>query len=275
MNFFRMWELLEADYRVVGSTDPVTMAGNWDRMAPHEPAQNLVNLGEVWKLVRALSNNQINRVWMNIFKHEPIPGYILFQGNLADFIKTDGVEGSIVGGISPDPEFYCHPEKVGDKIVSEVMIAPPPVEYDNEERAMLSSIVIHELRHAIDFHEFKKTMDMDYYRKRDTHIELDMDLYARNIFEARAHADQVKILITTLGDGERAKRVIRESILARGFIPRLRESMLELVDILCGLRENTEPTVMVARDENKIEQVVELVRHICESFKFSRFVKFS
>lgn len=274
---FRDWILLEEKpTRIVGNTDPTTMAGVWDLLSPGNPAQSQVNIGEVWNMVRKLSNNNINRVWMKVLLEGfNFPGIGIYEADLAKMVKIPDIEGTVQGGITSKAEFYCTPQKIGDKIVSEVMIATPPCEYDNEERAVLSSIIIHELRHAIDFHELKSTVGADYTQDRGSHYEIDMDLYARNIFEARAWADQTKILMTTLGGCERTKRVIQESILARGFIPRLRESMLEFVNLICrGKTESFEnPPAIVVQDENKIEQVVELVRHIVESFKFSRFIK--
>jgi hypothetical protein len=281
MNFYKMWRLLEdKDGKIVGSIDPTTIAKSWDRMSPGNPAQNLVDIGEVWRLVRAISNHPTNNIWIKIIQHgmsfNNSSGQLVqvYKNDLSKIVKIPNISGEIKGAITIDAQFYCLPDKVGDKISSEVMIAPPPCLYDNEERAMLSSIIIHELRHAMDFHEFKNTThDLKYTIDKGTHYEIDMDLYARSVFEARAHADQVKILLTTLGDKERTKRVIQQSILARGFIPSLRESMIELVDMIGSLNENIDPPAIVAVDENKIEQAVELLRHICESFKLSRFVK--
>lgn len=277
MNFHDFWILLEdKPTRLVGDIDPTTMAGNWERMAPGTPPQSQVELGEVWNLVRRLSNNNINRVWMKIvLEGKVFPGVDVYQGSLAGMVKIPDIQGTVLGRISPEGDFYCEPKKIEGKIISQVMIAPTPCEYDNEERAMLSSIVIHELRHAMDFHELKSTAGPNYIQDKGSHYEIDMDLYARNIFEARAMADQVKILITTLGGAERAKRVLRESILARESVPRLRDSMLELVDLLCSNKnENLEnPPAIVIRDENKIEQSIGMVRDIVESFKFSRFVR--
>ena len=276
MNFHDFWILLEdKPTRIVGNIDPASIARIWDRMSPGIPPQSQIELGEVWNLVRRLSNNNINKVWMKVvLEGKVFPGIDVYQGDLAGMVKIPDVRGTVLGRIG-DGDFYCEPKKIEGKIVSQVMIAPPPCEYDNEERAMLSSIVIHELRHAMDFHELKSTAGANYIQDKGSHYEFDMDLYARNILEARAMADQVKILITTMGGAERAKHVLRESILGRESIPRLRDSMIELVDLLCaGKNESLEnPPAIVIRDENKIEQAVEMVRHIVESFKFSRFVR--
>lgn len=279
MDFYRFWTILEnKPTRVVGNIDPASIARIWDRMSPGIPPQSQIELGEVWNLVRKLSNNNVNRIWMKmLLEGLSFPGIRIYEDDLVKMVKIPDMKGTIQGAISSRAEFYCQPQKMEGNISSQVMIAPPPCEYDNEERAILSSMVVHELRHAIDFHELKDTTTIDYNQDKGTHYEIDMDLYARNIFEARAWADQTRILMTTLGDGERTKRVIQESILARGFIPRLRESMLEFVDLL-GRNKNESlenPPAIVIQDDNKIEQSVELIRHIVESFKFSRFVKVS
>lgn len=271
---FRDWILEEEKpTRIVGSTDPTTMSGVWDRMSPGNPAQNLVDMNEVWNLVRKLSNDKINEMWMRmVVEGLRIPEVTVYQNTLDKMVKIDGIIGVIEGRISNQVAFSCDSGKFQDRNASIVTIAPPPCRYDNKERAVLASCVIHELRHAIDVHEID--VSIDHTRDMGSHYEMDMDLYARNVYEARAWADQTKAIVNFLG-GERAKEALRKSILAGGFIPSLLESMLELVDLICaGKNESIEnPPAIVVRDENKVYQAVELVRRIVESFNFSRFVR--
>jgi hypothetical protein len=115
---------------------------------------------------------------------------------------------------------------------------------------------------------------VDYTRDMGTHYEIDIDEYARNILECRAHADQVKNLINTLGGGERARRALRETAIAKMFVPELRDSMLELVDILCAKNESFSPPAIVRTvDRHESERAVDILEKICESFRLEHFLR--
>jgi hypothetical protein len=282
MNFYEMWMLLEKDTIVTGKTDPTTMAATWDRLAPQNPAQNLIDTGEMWKLTRSISNSPINRAWIRkVVLDESIPETIVYRERLGKMVKIDDIQGTVTGRISADPDFYCYPKHnlmlagLGEKsIESHVMISPPPLEYDNEDRAVLASVIVHELRHAMDFHEMGDRMNIDYNKDMGTHFELNMDDYARNILECRAHVDQVKNLVSTLGGGERARKVLREAALSRMMIPELRQSMIELVDLVCTTNESLEPPQEVVSIENHdVEKIVDILEKVCRSFKFKNFVR--
>ena len=282
MNFYEMWELLEKRTIVTGRTDPTTMSRTWERLAPQNPAQNLIYTGEMWKLTRLISNSPMNRAWISkVVLDRPIPETILYRESLGKMVKINDILGSVTGSISPEPDFHCLPKRnlmraaLGEKVMieSHVLISPPPLEYDNEDRALLASVVVHELRHAMDFHEMGDRMNIDYHKDMGTHFELDMDAYARNILECRAHVDQVKNLVSTLGGGERARKVLKERALARMMIPELQASMIELIDLICTTNENLEPPAEVVNIENHdVEKILDILEKVCESFKFKNFV---
>lgn len=267
-----------------GSTDPRTMAGNWERLAPQNPVQNQVDINRVWSMVRRMSNNEANRAWVELIERvgTKLPDVTVFKSPLDEMVKVPGIMGVVSGEISQeDPGFYCSPmtkDETGElrgKVANLVRIAPPPLVYTNDDRALLAGIILHELRHAIDFHEMGGTMgSIDYTRDMGTHYEINIDEYARNILECRAHADQVKNLISTLGGGERARRALRETAFSRIFVPELRDSMLELVDLLCSKNENFSPPAIVRTvDRNESERAIDIIENICESFRLERFLK--
>lgn len=274
MNFYEMWQILEKNTIVTGKTDPVTMSRRWERLAPQNPAQNLIDTGEMWKLARLISNSPTNRAWIHsVVLDRPIPETIVYREKLGKMVKINDIVGTVTGGVGPDPEFQCTPKKHPDHIESHVLIMPPPLEYDNEDRAILASVIVHEIRHAIDFHEMGNTMNIDYNRDLGTHFEINMDDYARNILECRAHVDQAKNLVNTLG-GERARKALRDGALARMMIPELRQSMIELVDLICATNENLEPPQEVVSIENHdVEKTLDILERVCRSFKFKNFVK--
>lgn len=272
-----------------GTTDPSTMARNWERLAPQDPVQNQVNMNQVWRLVRRLSDNDSNRAWMDLVaRHElkGVPDIPVGQFSLDEFFKKEGLIGQVYGEIAfKDPGFHCQPvtrkqalERGVDlpgKVASFVRIAPPPLVYTNEDRSVLAGIVLHELRHAIDFHDMEGTMSSgdEYTKDMGTHYEIDVDAYAKNILECRAHADQVKNLISTLGGGGKARHALRETALARMLVPALRDSMIELIDLLCGLNENLDPPAIVRTvDRHETERALDILENIIERFRIRRYL---
>lgn len=288
LDFRRMIEILESRAMPTGTTDPVTMARTWERLAPGNPAQNLLEMDEVWRMAFAVSDNGKNRrLWQSMVVGSGSPDDLLVYSNrLGAITKVPDILGHATGAISAEnPGFYCEPRKrpnfmaaahgmKAPGIESHVHVAPPPLEYDNRDRAMLVGIIVHELRHAMDFHEMGDTMGQtSYNRNKGTHVEIDIDEYGRNVLESRAHADQVKSIIQSMGGGERARSALRETTLAGMFVPRLRESMLELIDLLCGIEESYRPEVQVRVERDQAEQAVAIIREICESFEFRKYVR--
>lgn len=283
MDFYRFWTILEnAPTRVVGDTDPTTIATAWKRLGPTDRLP--LDMNELWSLVMKVGDPARNRSFLDTVALDREPEDVeVYKNRLDAILNAPGIIGTVTGRIAGrNPDFSCRPKKnlwnaaYGEKTIeSHVLIAPPPLDYGRDDLALLSSIVVHELRHAHDFHETDGAAAgaVDYYRDKGTHVEIDMDLYARNILECRAHSDQVRHLIKTMGGGEKAKRVLVESVLAGMFIPRLRDSMIELVGLLCSTNESREPPAIVAKSEDHVSEAVGLVRKICESFKFSRFVR--
>lgn len=279
MDFYRFFNILE-NIRIVGDTDPTTVAGAWKRLAPTDRLP--VEMNELWRLVMAVSDPARNRSYLEIVALGSRPKDLeVYKNRINALLNLPGLLGTVTGKIVDyeKADFHCRPRTnmmsaaLGDKgVESHVLIAPPPLEYGKDDLALLSSIVVHELRHAADFHETDGAAAgaEDYYRDK---LTIDIDLYARNILECRAHADQVRHLVETMGGGEKARRVLVESVLARALVPRLRDSMLELVDLLCARNESWEPPAVVARSEDHVGAAVELVRGICESFRLSRFVR--
>lgn len=284
MNFHRFWTILEnKPTTVVGEADPSSIAAAWKNLAPHDRLP--VEMNELWRLVMSVGDPAKNRSYQESVALGTKPKSMeVYKNRLDALLNLPGITGTATGRIVDYDlaEFHCRSRKnlfgaaLGESPVeSHVLIAPPPLEYMRDDLALLSSIVVHELRHAADNHETKgATIGVDRYETdRGTHYEINMDLYARNILECRAHADQVRHLVETMGGGEKARRVLAESILARALVPRLRDSMLELVGLLCARNESWEPPAIVARSEDHVGSAVELVREICESFRFSRFVR--
>lgn len=282
-------EFIDKPTRVVGSTDANTMARTWERLAPRDPVQNLVYTNELWTLVKRLSNNKSNRAWMELVAgHElSAPDVTVYRNGIDKMVKVPGIIGQVTGEISfGNPGFHCQPVtrkqamerdvELPGRLANLVRIAPPPLIYTNEDRSVLAGIVLHELRHAIDFHEMGDTMNaVNYTRDMGTHYEIDVDEYARNILECRAHADQVKNLINTLGGGEPARHALTETTIARMLVPELRDGMIELIDMLCAAKnENLEPPAIVRRAErNEIDRTVDLIQGICERFRIERYLR--
>lgn len=283
-------EFLDKPTIARGTTDPNTMARNWERLAPQDPIQNHVNNNEVWRLVKRLSDNDSNRAWKDLVSRydlKGVPDITVYRNGIDEFFKKKGVVGQVHGEIAfKDPGFHCQPvtrkqaEERGvdlpGKVASFVRIAPPPLVYTNEDRSVLAGVVLHELRHALDFHDMEGTMSSgaDYTKDMGTHYEIDVDLYARNILECRAHADQVKNLINTLGGGNKARHALRETALARMLVPALRDSMLELIDLLCGMNENLDPPAIVRTvDRHETERILDILENIIESLRIRRYLK--
>jgi len=273
LNFHRFWTILEEKpVRVVGDADVPTVARTWKSLGPQSPAHEQLNLNEVWRMVMLIGDPANNRAWKEtvLLGVDP-PEKEVYSNRLESMVNVPNIKGTVAGRISPkNARFHCE----NRKLESHVLIAPAPLEYGKDDLAMLSSIVVHELRHAMDFHEIGAMDVGSYFNDKGTHMEINMDLYAQNVLEARAHADQVKYLIKIMGGGDKAKRILVESTLARGLVPRLRECMIEFIDMACEqpVGESWNPPAIVARAENHAEQAVDLVKEICESFKFSRYV---
>lgn len=272
MNFYEMWTILEKETRVVGNTDPSTMARAWERMQPQEPVMNHLRMSEVWKITRNLSDQDLNRAWMYaVTIGLPIQTTSVYKERLTKIVKKE-IRGTIEAEIGQEIDFYCGPINGNQGI--HVMIATTPMIYSKYDKVTLTSIIVHELRHSMDFHEMGNFKPADYTRDMGTHYEINMDDYARNIIEARAHVDQIKNLVYTMGGGEEAKKVLKESALMRMAIPEIRQSMIEFIDLIFSTNESFNPPAIIMKHEkHEVEQAVDLIQKICESFKFSNFVK--
>lgn len=274
MNFYEMWTILEKETRVVGNTDPSTMAKTWGLMMPQEPVMNQLRMSEVWKITRNLSDQDLNRAWMyTVAIGSPIQTTSVYRERLTKIVKKE-IRGVIEAEIGQEMDFHCRPINGNQGIESHVMIATTPMIYSKDDKVVLTSIIVHELRHSMDFHEMGNFKVADYTRDMGTHYEINMDDYARNIVEARAHVDQIKNLVYTMGGGEEAKKVLKESVLMRTLIPEIKQSMIEFIDLIFSTNESFEnPAIVMKHEKHEVEQAVDLVQKICESFKFSNFVK--
>lgn len=250
---------------------------------PKDSVQSQINRIEVARLISKLVDPEVNgALGLLLLLDLPVKDHIVYQEDISKVLRRPEVEGLMAGGVvSPDSElsgFRCVTQKTEDgKNKTHVLIMPIPLIYELEDISVLSGIIVHELRHALDKQELtEENPEEDYTNMTDEAIEIDVGKYAKNILECRAHAEQARHMIEIFDSGEKAKAALQKSLMAKGMIPSIRESMMMLIDLLCQKNESVlelEPeTISPIQQQKTANQVIDILFKIIKVFKFSNYI---
>jgi hypothetical protein len=270
---------------VRGSIDPTSVADMWMRSRPR--GEDRTNQMEMWEITGLLSDNRTNAFLMTSKNAEMPAERILYRKKTCGSLlvcSADDNPDLAFGGISTDEsksrfEFVAF--RMHGAVFGEVHIFPSTLVYGNDDRAMLFGIIQHELRHYMDFLDNgRKPIETDYIHKSADGYELDVDSYARNITEMRAHADQAANLLRIMGGAENAKKAIKGSHFGSMMISEMTDAMMAFIDALdeenkkAGVKEAIDPPAAVVRSEDQdVRALVGHLERMCEVMRFSNNVR--
>lgn len=264
--------------KIKGRIDPPSVADMWMRSRPQ--GESRTNQMEMWSIVGMISDNDSNiRMLLSrdktsekvLYKKKTCGGLLACPGDE----NPDLAHAGIVADASKSRfEFLSFVMRGG--YFGEVYFFPAPMAYAMDDRAMLFGIIQHELRHYMDFLDNgRKPIETDYLSQTQGGYELDVDAYARNITEMRAHADQAASLLRIMGGAENAKKAIRESHFGAMMVSDMSEAMMAFIDALdrenaSAVAESIDPPAIVARSEDhEVRKLVGHLERMCEAMKFS------
>jgi hypothetical protein len=269
---------------VRGSIDPTSVADMWMRTRPRDAGRT--NQMEMWSLVGLLSDSADNaRLALDASRGMDFEEYLYDEplcGGLmlcSDQNRRDTAQAGIVTNRHAS-KFVMKLHESGGIFDATVLILPSPLIYEVDDRAMLFGVIQHELRHYMDFLDNdRKPVEANYWIPSGPgSFEIDVDAYARNITEMRAHADEASTLLRIMGGAEKAKKAIKESQFGSMFV--MKEAMMAFIDALdaenraTGVKEAIDPAAAVARSEDHdVRALVGHLERMCEVMKFSNNVR--
>ncbi len=254
-------------------------------MRSRPQGEDRTNQMEMWEITGLLSDNRTNAFLIaNKNSEMPAERTLYKKKTCGGLLVCPGEDNPDLtyGGISTEePRFEFVTLKMNGTFFGEVNLFPSALVYYNDDRAMLFGIIQHELRHYMDFLDNNRTpIKTDYVQKTSDGYEIDLDAYARNITEMRAHADQAANLIRIMGGAENAKKTIRASSFGSMMISEMTDAMMAFIDALdaenkaAGVNEAIDPPAAVVRSEDhEVRALVGHLERMCEVMRFSNNVR--
>jgi len=229
---------------------------------------------EMWNLVGLLSDTEANLRLISKLKTGLKEEAALYKktmcGGLLSCSAEEHPDMAFAGISASNARFEFSAFKKFGGIFGELEVYPAPSTYLMEDRAMLYSVIQHELRHFMDFLDNgRRPIETDYWLSGSYRI--DLDKYSRNITEMRAHADQAAALLRIMGGAENAKKAIRQSQIGMSMVSEMNNAMMLFIDMLEEeniVKEFVEPPAAVARSED--HDVRTLVGHLQRMFEVMR-----
>lgn len=174
MNFKNFLHLSEQDEE---------MANYWKEVQPTD--SSMFNQQAIQIMANAMANEpeNVNAVWLvtngrqvHQVRYEQPIGKNLIRTNSPSYKDATGIVSNEIKQVFSFNE-------------GAIKIIHPPVVYEPHDKLLMQAIIRHELRHAVD------SVDPQYKNVRP---EFDDKLYAKNIMEARGHAESLNYLMRKL-----------------------------------------------------------------------------
>lgn len=180
-SFFEDWHPAENDLRY----NEVAVNEFVEKMA-----DNNLNAYAVFLLLTRRTQFDINQVRYNARIAENLIE--------AENISLGRAKGIVTGHYKESAfRFYPKGVKVGN-----IEIIHPPVIYDATDKHLLKGVIIHELRHAQDFAEGRQVDAVSY--------RFDPQTYMYSLSEARAWADQLMNLVSSIDSPEKVIQALNQ-----------------------------------------------------------------
>lgn len=274
---FAIW--LEEEEGII--KDKAGVAQRWLSALPGE--KSAIIESEVWVFVEAMANPKKNGAAFNkLIRHISFPSDIRYGpkkicGNLLT-INSDLLKDATGQIISNPRETMFGLGAEGD-VLGELLISHPPLVFAMEDKALLASIIRHELRHGMDIASMGGGMGIE---PSGSLIETDFDGYLSHVLEARAYSDQLRWLLQIMGNNiDSVLRLLRKPPF--GFSPDMVEcSKYFLQDFIksstvhesLGLSINNASKKSINNKVDKnVETAARLVAAIMEGFRFKNYVR--
>jgi hypothetical protein len=231
---------------------------------------------EVEKFAETISNPVYNAILLfNIisgkkFTLKTVYGPKEICGNLLN-IKSTHIEDA--GGMITDED---HLQKmmvsIDENDKANLIISIKPMSYTDTDETLLKGIIIHELRHAADYHSYmEKGGDPNRFGSA-IFSEIDLVLYAKHIFEARAYAEQLRWLMKKLNNNvDLILKMLKRGLGLPDPLYQFAETFLkELIkqNKNESFQHNIEPPAVV--DSDAEDQAVIAMNKIIEIMRFSK-----
>ena len=191
-------------------------------------------------------------------------------GNLLN-IKSDHIADA-GGMITDENNLQKMMVSIDKNDKANLIISIKPMTYLESDEMLLKGIIIHELRHAADYHSYmEKGGDPDNFGSA-IFSEVDLVLYAKHIFEARAYAEQLKWLMKKLNNNvDLILEMLKRGLGLPDPIYQFAEAFLkELVkqNRNESFQHHIEPPAVIDTDTEN--QVVNIINKIIEVMRFSK-----
>lgn len=197
--------------------------------------------------------------------------------------KLQEAKGVISSQSKPVFGFYMIGQNAGN-----MLIQFPPAIFDNEDKKVLKSIIIHESVHAYDWATDRINDD---YPIGD--ILFNIDKYTRNLFEVRAFVAQLKVLMKEINDinllinqltnGPFAVKEELIPIIMQYLRKNLSEGIGKLVmpiataASLMGQTDSHAPStptpITFKQESHSIQQAAKIIKNIINKMKFANFIQ--
>lgn len=190
-------------------------------------------------------------------------------GNLLN-IKSSKYLEIAVGGVTEDRN-AIFAMKIMDDDKASIIILNVPMVYDYDDKLLLRSSIIHELRHAADYHEFRSKGGNPKDFSSEHLYEINLELYAKHIHEARAYAEQLRWLMKKLNNKTDVVMALLSGPLG------ISDSLHQFAQVFLkeltneSYQHHLEPPSIVDTDTQ--DQVVNLLKKIFEIMRFSNNVR--
>lgn len=181
--------------------DSADIANFWQSLRPSPK----INPTGIKSFSKRFTNIDVTSHFLNLIRQGRQVVQIVYQkpisGNLVE-IKDERLRdatGLYDSRQPPDFSFFMEGEEAG-----RLLIRIPPVIIQNEDAIFLEGIISHESAHAADW------IDPNIKEEYPTgnRFDMDMSLYAKNLYEARGNLVQIEVMIKKAGGVREALEII-------------------------------------------------------------------
>ena len=249
--------------------DPRDVAKLWHANMPREaPKQNAHAVEQFASYMFDIDKNSqavknyFDGIYVNEVRYDqPINNNLL---NINDE-KLKNAKGLVSSRENPAFKFF-----MGAELGGNLLIRHPPVFYSIKDEELIRSIIWHELRHAIDW------INPEFKDVEPSSQIFDVEKYARNAYEARAFADQLKFLMKRIGNPNKVMKVLINTTykFPEALIPVAKAFLKEYSLNAESFDPVFQPSaIVIDQQKEDIRSAAVLVSKIVQMMQFGNFIK--